>query len=180
MAALSLVVDLLVLLADRRNRGTLLAGHDDGAPLQAVLGVLAWARTAVAAADGGEEGSETGSRPSSAHRRMEDSPGSLSSINSRDDGKMAACLLEDRQPLLDALGMCFYLLSLDCTLSDAAAGGTGNTASQAARRIRRAILSHSECLQGILCLIRADPLTRRLRGTASTEGSRLTTLWKGR
>ena len=77
-----------------------------------------------------------------------------------------------RQQLLDALGMCVYFLSFDCTLSGDSMAITGSlsgnsstaAASKVARRIRKAILCHDGCIRGILHLIISDPFILCLRG----------------
>jgi hypothetical protein len=64
------------------------------------------------------------------------------------------------QPLLEALSLTVYYLSLDCTLSDEASSKSASTA----RIIRRTILTHAEGMQGILYLILCDPVMQGLRG----------------
>jgi len=170
---LSTAVELLALLSDKKKRRTLFAGHDDGEPLQAVLGVFAWVTTAVAMGGDEEERLEVGSSSLRASRQADasstlGSPGifSLTSVSSSSNGlpKLATA---DRQPLLDTIGMCLYFVSLDCTLS---AHGAFSATVASARRIRRAILSHADSLQGMLTLILVDPLTRRLRESMPAIG----------
>ena len=85
-----------------------------------------------------------------------------------------------RQQLLDALGMCVYFISFDCTLSEDSMAITGSSyngnssaaTAKVARRIRKAILCHDGCIQGILHLIISDPFIPYLRGLNDVEGDK--------
>lgn len=182
--------DLVFMLSSKPNRRTLFGrnnNNSDGGPsaLDAVLGVLAWTETLLAPAERKKDVvpvaiAAQGRTKAARMRQVEeleeptDSPvataaaspvGSLASFN----GKVERS--GGRRQLLDAIGMCLYFVSMDCTLSDEAAytGSTG--ASKAARRIRRALLTSSECLQGILCMVLADPMTRRMLGEVPTDAA---------
>jgi hypothetical protein len=200
--AVTAASDLLFLLSGKRNRRTLFgttarctgnrSEDDHPTPLQAVLGVFAWAKTLVAQQEHGNDDHESvapsvppayGRSKVARKRQLElasdycaggnkgqaaASPATSAALSMSHVDASKSCASARCQQLLDAIGMCLYFVALDCTLSDDAASSGSAGASKAARRIRKAILTNSECLQGILCMVLADPMTRRLRGTAPT------------
>lgn len=201
--------DLLCLLSSKPNRRTLFntatmaqsstGREDDPSPLQAVLSVLAWAKTLVTRQHEGRDASsdnETavvaveadcrnkvanhlkqgekdaaaaaisgGERINSTGKQCHSSPAAATSVYNptttsyQREIHFATRIRCQQQQLVDTIGMCLHFVSLDCTLSDEAAFST----SSAARRIRRTILTHSECLEGILYMVLADPVTQRGR-----------------
>lgn len=152
-------------------------------PLQSVLDVIAWAQSLVAGSipmtkngtflslsphtknDGTMDTNAIGRSKKMRSNQRQQRQVSKSSVSIGQDESYAPTYSTQRQ-LLDVVGMCLYFVSLDCTLSDQSSGGSKS--SQAARRIRRAVLSHAPCLQGILYMVLADPLTQHLRGNVPT------------
>ena len=165
-------------------------------PLQAVLNVFAWMASFIQDEAMMKSYSDTDQmireHPSPPGKRRADtgrpshyaSPSDGSNIslkshtsNNNNNNKVEVTTVSSynaiRQQLLDALGMCMYFLSFDCTLADDSVAVTGSSASsnssaaasRIARRIRKAVLCHDGCIRGILHLILSDPFTQKLRGT---------------
>jgi hypothetical protein len=156
---------LAEMLSNRESRRHLFLSSSSQGPSQALQGVIkvfAWVNQFVENNEGDDSGGSSTKLPAS-----QSSCDTLSSIHNHD--------LPDRQPILNAAKLVAHYVSLDCTLCPEAAHATKNNqgSAAAARRIRHAILSNRECMQGLFQLVLDDPLTERLRddGKAAREDS---------
>jgi hypothetical protein len=157
--------DLLLLLSVQSNREKLFLLQDSSAALGALLDLFA--------SCAGQEEVLSHQEPSSP-KRIRSGLSSVASSPSSTKSAQALASTPDRPPysrdVLDAIAMSLYFFSLDCTLSEQ--GAPGSDAAKA-RRIRHQVLSHPQALQGIISLVRSNPLLASLRDTTTLSASSL-------